>query len=462
MTRLIIYSDPFVTKAAKINDEGKLCVFSIRKKSDSILVGNIYKGIVTNTSRSLDAAFVDIGIGKNAFLPLEKKNNSVKPGDVVVVQVFKPIISTKGPKVTTSITLPGNNIVLLRNNRFVGISRQIKDPEKISFLKSLLEEYMDESTGFIARTASQYASREELINEIHYLKSLNRAIDEKIKTTNAPALIYEEEPLPIWVIREYCDKMTNEIYIDDRKAFELIRDYLERTKNPYLEKLKLYTGNIPIFKYFGVHDEVKKLEKPTVPLKHGAYITIEKTEALFAIDVNAGKCQYRCDVDEAVFEINKEAAYEIFNQITLRDLGGIIVVDFIDMEKEEHKKELEEIIKKLAETNKRETHVSGISPFGLVEVSRRKNDNDIFDKMFEKCERCASSGLIKSTPLICSEIYETLRYSDERYRLTATANVVEYMHEKIGNLNGRLEYSIKTGCNPEDYALEVIRDDRKV
>ncbi len=457
MIRLLISCDPFITRAAKI-DDGKLCVFTMRRKSDAILVGNIYKGIVANVSRSLNAAFIDIGIGKNAFLPLEKREPSnLAPGDEVIVQVFKPLISTKGPKVTTNITLPGNYIVLLRNNNFIGISRQIKDQQKAEWLRDLLKSRSNATTGFIARTASQLASYDELVNEINYLISINRTIDEKIRTTRAPGLVYEEQPLPTWVIREYCDKMTDEVYIDNPVAYKHTKTYLERTNSPYLEKLKLYEGKEPILRHFGIEEQIKTLESGRVTLKNGAYITIEKTEALFAIDVNSGKCQYRCDVEDAIFEINKEAAYEIFNQITLRDMGGIIVVDFIDMENEEHKRQLEAILEELAAKNRRETHVSKISPFGLVEISRRKNDNDIFDKMFEKCEWCSNSGLVKGAPLICSEIYEQIRYSNhKRFKLTATAHVIEHFKQRIGDMDGRIIYKIKDGCNAEDYTLEVI------
>ncbi len=458
MIRLLISSNPFLTRVAKV-ENGKLSVFTIRKKSDSILVGNIYKGVVKNLSRTLNAAFVDIGVGKNAFLSLEKLENAknIKENDEIVVQVFKPVISTKGPKVTTNITLPGNYIVLLRRNNFVGISKQIKDTKKASQLREFLKKFSTKNIGFIARTASQDASFDELENEIKYLLNINDYITKKVKKERAPALIIEEPPLPIWVIREYCDKSTNEVIIDDKYVYTHTKQYLLKIGSLCAKKLNLYELNEPIFKHFGISDRVKSLESNTVILSRGEYITIEKTEALFAIDVNSGKYSLDSDAEDAIFEINKEAAYEIFRQITLRDMGGLIVVDFIDMEDEGHKHELEKILEELALKNKRETHVGKLSEFGLVEISRRKNDNDIFDKMFDKCEGCLSSGLVKSIPLICSEIYEKVRYAKDRFKLTATANVVEYLRQRVGDCDLKLTYEIKSGCNAEDYTLEVIK-----
>lgn len=460
MTRLLISSDPFLTKAARVND-GRLSIFTMRRKSDSIIVGNIYKGVVKNISQSLNAAFVDIGMDKNAFLSMEKlygktDDRDIKPGDVILVQVFKPNISTKGPKVTTNITLPGNYLVLLKDNSFIGVSKQIQDSEKAAKLKDFLRKFATGDTGFIARTTSQFASFDDLKKEIEYLKKTSADISRKAALAGVPSLIYEEPPLPMWIVREYCDENTKEIIIDNEDVYNNTLQYLLKTNSPYLKKLKLYSFSEPIFKHFRIEEPVKSLESNTVNLKNGEYIIIEKTEALFSIDVNSGKYNYGNEAENAIFEINKEAAYEIFNQITLRDMGGLIVVDFIDMESEKHKRELEAILQKLAYDNKRETHVSKISEFGLVEISRRKNDNDIFDKMFDKCEGCLNSGLVKSISLICSEIYEKIRYSSRKLKLTATANVVGHMFEKIGYFDNRITYETKSGCNAEDYILEEM------
>ena len=458
MIRLIISSNPFLTRVAKIN-ESKMCVYTIRKKSESVIVGNIYKGVVKNISHSLNAAFIDIGTGKNAFLSLDKYDEA-KPfnvNDNVLVQVFKPTISTKGPKVTTNITIPGNYIVLLRDNNFIGVSKQIKDSDTIEKLKNFLKRFAGDKIGFIARTASQHASFRDLENELSHLLSINRLVTEKSSAINEPALIFEEPPLPIWVIREYCDENTNEVIFDEEYVYKHTKQYLLNIGSKCVQKLKLYSHKKPVFEYYGIDKNIESLESSMVTLKNGGYITIEKTEALFAVDVNSGKYNYDQEAEQAIFEINKEAAYEIFNQIALRDMGGLIVVDFIDMESEEHKTKLESILNKLAEKDKREMHVGSISQFGLVEISRRKNGNDIFDKMFDKCESCLNSGLVKNISLVCSEIYEKIRYENSKFTLTATANVIEYMQEKIGYLNNRIRYEIKSGCNAEDYNLEVVK-----
>jgi ribonuclease G len=465
MKQLLISSDPFITKAAKTENK-KLSVFILRKKTDLAIVGNVYKGVVNNISQSLNAAFIDIGMDKNAFLCIDKmctnglstQNKNLKVGDEVVVQVFKPIVSTKGPKVTTNITIPGNFLVLLRNNNFIGISKHIESPKRTEELKAFLEKFSTNDIGFIARTASKFASWDDLEKEIDYLKKTNDFINKLLKIKDSPSLIYEEPQLPIKVIREYCDTLTDEVIIDDPQMHKSAKHYLSQMGNKCGKKLKLYNFKEPIFKHFGIEDEIKKLESSTITLKSGGYIIIEKTEALFAIDVNSGKYNYDVEMDNAIFEINKEAAYEIFNQIALRDIGGLIVVDFIDMENSAHKNELESILKYLAEKDRRKTHVNRISEFGLVEISRRKSDNDIFDEMFDKCDGCLNNGLVKGLALVCSEIYEQIRYSDNKsFKLSATASVVEYMKERIGSFNKRLSYNIITGCNTEDYNLEVIK-----
>ncbi len=465
MTRLVISSDPFVIKAAKIEND-RLSVFLLRRKSDLPIVGNVYKGIVKNISNSLNAAFIDIGIDKNAFLCIGKQclhslsisNKDLNPGDIVLVQVFKPIVSTKGPKVTTNVTIPGNFLVLLRDNEFVGISKHITDLEKAEKLKKFLKQFSDKHTGFIARTASQFASFDDLKKEIDYLKKVNENITNTAKVKDAPSLIYEEPQLPIKVIREYCDTLTSEIIIDDKKTYTSVKEYMHNINNKCSKKIKLYDNKIPIFKYLRIEKDIKSLESNTIVLKNGGYIIIEKTEALFAIDVNSGNYNYDNEAEDAIFDINKEAAYEIFNQIVLRDLGGLIVIDFIDMKSEKHKKELEEILKKLIEKDRRKMHVSKISEFGLVEISRRKSDNDIFDEMFDKCEGCLNSGLVKGLALVCSEIYEKIKYGDgNMFKLSATASVIEYMKEKVGSMNNKLVYETIAGCNAEDYTLEVLK-----
>ncbi len=464
MTRLIISSNPFITKAAK-TQKGKLSVFLLRKKSDLAIVGNVYKGVVNNISHSLNAAFINIGIDKNAFLCIDKQcikdmhqtTRNLKENDILLVQVFKPMVSTKGPKITTHITIPGNFLVLLRDNSFIGTSKQITDIEKSEQLKKFLKQFSEHNIGFIARTASQFATFEELKKEIEYLKSINENITKLSKTDKAPCLIYEEPQLPIKVIREYCDTLTDEIVIDDEIMYKNAKNYLSAMGSDCNQKLKLYKGSEPIFKHFGIEKDIKNLESNTIILKNGGYIIIEKTEALFAIDVNSGRYSLENEVDNAIFEINKEAAYEIFNQIALRDIGGLIVIDFIDMEKEQHKQKLENILKQLAEKDRRKTYISNISEFGLVEISRRKSDNDIFDEMFDKCEGCLNNGFVKSIALVCSEIYENIKHSqDKHFKLSATASVVEYMKEKVGNMNNKLEYNIITGCNAEEYFLEVM------
>ncbi len=464
MTRLIISSNPFLMRAARIIN-ADMNVFSVRRKGDSSIAGNIYKGTVDSVNSSLGAAFINIGLERNGFLCTTKycsENVNVydsvdyKIGDNVLVQVSKPPISKKGPKLTRNITLPGNYIVLVRGSDVVGISKHIEDLEKRRSLRCFLEKYTKKDIGFIARTASQFADAESIESEIKYLINLNDEIEKKAYNLNAPCLIYEEPQMPIKFIREYCDDLTDEVIIDDEYVYDSIKTFFKHTNNKFYKKLHLYSSKKPVFSHFCLQEEMKNLLDNVVQLKNKGYIVIEKTEALFSIDVNSGSYNYQNSSEDAIFEINKEAAYEIFRQITLRDMGGIIVVDFIDMADERNKTALENILAELAKNDKKNSTVSSISSLGLVEISRRKNERDIFDEMFDRCETCFNSGMVKSIALICSDIYEKIKYSDDKMKLHAGSVIIENMKRKLSRRSD-LEYQVIENCSLEKYYLEVLK-----
>ncbi|WP_025209492.1 Rne/Rng family ribonuclease [Hippea sp. KM1] len=467
MTRLLISSDPFVLRAAKV-EGNRLTVFVMKRKdkSASSIIGNIYKGVIENIAPQLGAAFVNIGLDKNAFLCLDTacvesiKSLGIKieENQEVMVQVLKPIASSKGPKVSLNITIPGNYLVLLKGTDFVGVSKHITDRQKNKQLREMLSELKEEGIGFIARTASRFASIDELRSEANYLKRLAKRIDESFASSRAPALLYEEPQLPLKVIREYCDDDTDEIIFDDEETYHKTESYLREMYNACKNKLILFDKNRPLFEYYGIDKDIKQLQDNVVHLRSGGYIIIEKTEAFFAIDVNAGSYHYRdYNADEAIFKVNLEAAYEIFKQINLRDLGGLIVVDFIDMNNPEYKKKIEEVLCRLAKEDKRKTYVSKMSELGVVEISRRKNNTDIFDEMFEKCPDCYNGGLIKSTTFICSEIYQKIKYSNKtRFRLKATPGVIDQFKRYADFKDKSIEYQISNSCNAEEYILEVV------
>ncbi|AEA33324.1 Rne/Rng family ribonuclease [Hippea maritima] len=467
MTRLLISSDPFILKAAKI-EQDNLTVFVMKRKdkSASSIVGNVYKGIIENVAIQLGAAFVNIGLDKNAFLCLDKHclesirslGIEIRENQEVMVQVLKPTVSAKGPKVSLNITIPGNYLVLLKGVDFVGVSKHISDKQKNKELRDMLSSLKEDDIGFIARTASRFASLEELEFEAHHLKKIARQIDKRYETAKAPSLIYEEPQLPLKVIREYCDDNTDEIIFDDIETFKKTTSYLQEMYNACKNKVKFYNGDKPIFEFFGIEDEIRQLQNNVVHLKSGGYLIIEKTEAFFAIDVNAGSYHYRdYNAEDAIFKVNLEAAYEVFNQINLRDLGGLIIVDFIDMNSQEHKKKIEDVLYKLAKDDKRKTYVSKMSELGVVEISRRKNNTDIFDEMFEKCPDCYNGGLVKSTSFICSEIYQKIKYSKKKkFRLKATPGVIEQLRKYVQFEDKKIDYKISGSCNAEEYVLEVL------
>ncbi|WP_035587609.1 Rne/Rng family ribonuclease [Hippea jasoniae] len=465
MSKLLISSDPFVVRVAKVSKKG-LEFFLMKKRidSNSDIVGNVYKGRVANIANQLGAAFVDIGLDKNAFLCIDKhclgsktlQELGIRENSEIMVQVCKPIVSTKGPKVTLNISLAGNNLVLLCSQADVAVSKHIEDKEKAKELRSILKGFVEDGMGFIARTASRYATVDELKVEADYLKSVCRKIKEKFKNTNAPSLLHSEPAIPVKMIREHCSDETQTVLFDDYSMYESSRAYLRSMGSKCYEKLSFFEQRIDMFEFFGVKNEIEKLSDNTVRLKNGGYLIIEKTEAFFAIDVNAGSYHYTENSEDAIFDINMQAAYEIFRQINLRDIGGLVVVDFIDMTNTEHREKLQQLMQKLAKANKRKTYVGKLTSLSLMEMSIKKDYTDIFDEMFEKCSDCYNGGLIKSVPLICSEIYNKIRYSTKsRFKLKATPSVLE-MFKRYYDLDKKIDFYTMDSCNPSDYILEVV------
>jgi len=379
-------------------------VASSERKS---LVGNVYVGKVRNVLPGMEAAFIDFGEGKNGVLYAGDVNyadhnlngktrrieNAFKPGDPVLVQVVKDAMGHKGARLTGQISLAGRYLVLAPNEDVRGISRRLTDDERRR-LREIVGDLRPKGTGIIVRTAADGATREDIKGDIDRLKAIWDKIDVDRKPANAPALVYEEPPLVIRVIREHFTRDFKRLLIDDPGTHKQVLDYLEGTEADLVEKVTLYKDELALFERYHVEDQLRKALDRKVWLPSGGHLVIDRTEALTVIDVNTGRFVGKNNLEDTVFENNLESAEEIARQLRLRDIGGIIVIDFIDME---DTKSQEAVLQRLREhlaKDKTRTQVFDVSHLGLVEMTRKNVSAGLLESFSETCEHCNGRGVL--------------------------------------------------------------------
>lgn len=371
------------------------------------LVGNVYVGKVRNVLPGMEAAFIDFGEGKNGVVYAGDINyadfdlngkprrieNVLKAGDSVLVQVVKDAMGHKGARLTNQISLAGRYLVLAPNEDVRGISRRLPDDERRR-LREIVGDLRPEGTGLIVRTAAEGATAEDLKGDIETLKEIWDAIDRDRKTANAPALIYEEPPLVIRVIREHFTRDFRRLLIDDADTHSQVLEYLEGTEADLVDKVTLYTDELALFERYHVEDQLRKALDRRVWLPSGGHLVIDRTEALTVVDVNTGRFVGSTNLEETVLQNNLESAEEIARQLRLRDIGGIIVIDFIDME---DTKAQEAVLLRLREhlaKDKTRTQVFDVSHLGLVEMTRKNVSAGLLESFSETCPTCSGRGVL--------------------------------------------------------------------
>ena len=362
------------------NDETRVAVFEddefadfyVSKFAEPNLKGNIYKGIVKKNLPGMNSAFVDIGRDKNVFLRLNS-GQKVSPGQSVLLQIDKNSTDFKSPRATLNVDLPGRNLVLMPTSNYIGVSRKVLPEEKIK-LYEIAKKIRPPKTGILMRTAAADCPEEILISEVEYLQKLWAKINERFSKRKPPALLYDDNDFVAKIIREEFSKDTEIFLIDNVKIFNHAVEIANEFYPELSEKISHYEGILPMFEEFEIEKEIAKLSEREVPLPSGGVIVIDKTEALTVIDVNSGKFFGETDKEKTVYETNTEAAEIILKQIRLRDPGGIIIVDFIDMIDEEQKESLLELLRETARRDKSRTKIVDITPLGLVEITRKKRD----------------------------------------------------------------------------------------
>ncbi|MBM9536066.1 Rne/Rng family ribonuclease [Desulfobulbus alkaliphilus] len=421
---LINAEEPEECRIALVED-GRLESFHVTTIDREPTKNNIYKGRVVSIEANLQAAFVDIGTGRNGFLPfneihpeyfredLNERNRNLiaqhqwkklkieevmQRGQEVLVQVVKEVTGNKGANMTTFLSLPGRCLVLMPGSDSAGISRKIVGEERRAALREIMSELdIPEGIGYIIRTASAEITKAALQKDLQYLLTLWEEIKNRGQNMTAPALIFEEQDTVIRFLRDHFFPDIQEILVDTQESLDNVIAFVEQLPSKQQRvKVRLHRGSKPIFNQYNIEEQIESIYKPQVTLPSGGSIVINPTEALVAIDVNSGRTSKNSDFEETIFLANMEAAAELARQLRLRDLGGLIVVDFIDMRNKKHIREVERQVKLSMKKDKAKVDISKISRFGLMQISRQKMGAPIEKGSYFKCENCQGRGVVRS------------------------------------------------------------------
>ncbi len=434
---VIINAETLETRVAVL-EEGRLEEFTIERTSEERLVGSIFKGKVRNLEDGLKAAFVDIGFEKNAFLHYwdiipgnfdsnveiveregrkrEKPRITQKdvprlypPGSEIIVQVTKGPIGTKGPRVTTSLVLPGRYLVLLPNSDQSGISRKIENPQERQRLKKILRElHIPDGMGVIMRTVGEGQQKRYFVRDLALLLEEWTEVQERIKKRPAPSCVFEEPDLIERTVRDFLTEDVERIVVDDGKAYDRMREMISKISTRSTRKIRLYAEAQPIFDRFNITRQLENAFARKAHLKGGGYIVIDETEALVAIDVNTGSHKGGKDQETTILKVNLEAAEEICRQLRLRNMGGLIVLDFIDMKSRRDQQQVYQRMKDGLRRDKAKTHLLPISQLGLMEMTRQRHSESVHQAVYDDCPYCKGRGKVKSALTMSVEIQRKL------------------------------------------------------
>ncbi|KEO82676.1 Rne/Rng family ribonuclease [Tumebacillus flagellatus] len=426
MRKQILVSQDRRELRAAILEDGRTVEYYTERQATAAQphVGNIYKGRVANILPGMQAAFVDIGSEKNAFLYLddalalyagtpnpERKpqiSEVLKEGQEVLVQVVKEPVGTKGARVTANISLPGRHIVLMPNSPYVGVSRRIEHEAERERIRQAAERVRDPEVGIIVRTAAVGVADQALEQDYHFLHGTWQRILRQSKGAKVPELVYRDLDLLSRSVRDFFTEDVEELWIDDLEAFESARDMLRRSSPNLYERVKLYRGRENLFAAHRVDQDLEKALKRKVWLKSGGYLVIDQTEALTVIDVNTGKFVGSSSLEETVFKTNVEATKEITRQLRLRDIGGIIIIDFIDMRDAGHKEQIVEELQKALRRDRTRSHVLGMTQLGLIEMTRKKVRQSLDEVLHRPCPTCDGKGKVLSEETTAARIEREL------------------------------------------------------
>ncbi|HYG21383.1 MAG TPA: Rne/Rng family ribonuclease [Verrucomicrobiae bacterium] len=505
---VIINAETLETRVA-VSEDGKLEEFNIERTTEERLVGSIFKGKVRNLEDGLKAAFVDIGFEKNAFLhywdivPNQfdsgveiveregRKRDKPKitqkdiprvypPGSDIIVQVTKGPIGTKGPRVTTNLVLPGRYLVLLPNSDQSGISRKIENQQERQRLKKILRELsIPDGMGVIMRTAGEGQQKRYFVRDLALLLEEWRGVQDRIKSQPTATCVFQEPDLIERTVRDFLTEDVERIVVDHQKAYDRMREMISKISKRSAAKVKLYGDPQPIFDRFNISKQLENAFSRQVHLKSGGYIVIDETEALVAIDVNTGRHKGGKDQETAILKVNLEAADEISRQLRLRNMGGLIVLDFIDMKSRRDQQNVYQRMKEGLRRDKAKTHILPISQLGLMEMTRQRHSESVRAAVYDDCPYCKGRGKVKSSLTMSVEIQRKLQEilkkrtrdeNDFQLRIVVHPTVLErlrtedekHLIEMEKRYFGKLSFRADTGMHAEQFKIVNVANNEEL
>ncbi len=461
---ILINVTPRETRVAVV-ENGMLQEVCVERARRLGIVGNIYKGRVCRVLPGMQAAFVDIGLERAAFLHasdvvsrtvddpdaenLHTEDAIAKllyEGQDVLVQVIKDPLGTKGARLTTQITIPSRYLVFMAKVRSIGVSQKIEDEAERDRLKAIIQESLpdDKNGGYIVRTAAEGVSRDALLADMVFLRKLWDSIHNRHADAAPNSIIYEDLPLPQRVMRDLLDADVEKVRIDSRESYQRIIQFVEQYIPELPAQVEYYPGERPIFDLYGVDDEIQKALERKVQLKSGGYLIIDQTEAMTTIDVNTGGYVGHRNLEETIFKTNLEAAQAIARQLRLRNLGGIIIVDFIDMMQEEHKRQVLRALEKSLDKDHAKSHISEVSSLGLVQMTRKRTRESLEHILCEPCTTCGGRSVLKTAETVCYELFreilrEARQYDAQQLLVLASQEVVDLFLDEESDSLAELE-----------------------
>ncbi|WP_424245304.1 ribonuclease G [Elusimicrobium posterum] len=471
----VLANTSFEETRVAILENGRLAELMWERRGAVNIVGNIYKATVENVLPGISSAFVNIGYEKNAYLYIsdvlgdEKKNieRVIKKGQEIMVQVVKDAIGTKGMKITMDVTLPGRFLVLTPHQSFVGVSKNIEDNSQRHKLNEMVQELAEKhlhGMGCIVRTEAEEATKDELEREVKYLYRQWQSIIHKFETMPSPSILHEDMDAVLQVGRDILSENVEVYMLDNKKDYENVLDFVAKNSPELKGKVKLYRGKTPIFEAFDIEEEINNLRKTKLPLPNGGSIIIQEAESLCAIDVNTGKFTGNKSQEETVTQTNIEAAQEVAHQLRLRNIGGIVVIDFIDMKKASNRHRVVEALNDAVQHDRAKIRILPITRLGLVEMTRERKKESTGSLLTEECPECHGSGRVLSAESmrikIQREIYDlTQGRPGGSLRVVLHPQLADQIKQKQAVIEQNINRTMKIQSDPqiawEDYKIVI-------
>ncbi len=485
---ILINVSPVETRVALV-ENGVVQEFYIERSHGETYVGNIYKGKVVRVLPGMQAAFVDIGLERTGFIhaadmmpePPEGETRRVdvpdirtlaREGQTLLVQVAKDPISTKGARLTTHLTLSSRYLVYMPNANHIGVSTRIEDEPERERLRQIVEGRVAEESikgGFIVRTVAEGADADSILADIPFLLRLWDDLTQKLPNLGVPAELHRDMPLYLRALRDMARAPIDRVRVDSRLTFQQMLDFASKYAPQLIDLIDLYSGDRPLLELYGVEEEIHRALEPRVALKSNGYLIIEQTEAMTTVDVNTGAFVGHRNLEETIFKTNLEAASAIARQLRLRNLGGIIILDFIDMKDSEHQRQVLRTLEKALEKDHAKTRITGVSELGLVEMARKRTRESLEQLLCEPCPVCKGRGQVKSAETVCYEIFrEILRmartYDNEKFLVLASQLVVDrlldeeaaYVADLEAFIKRTIEFRVEALFHQEQYDIVLV------